>query len=625
MRNRLRRQQELESQHNGPQIVTSNNNIITNNGKRRPVHQENKLDNKMSYGSGKYQSIKTSTSKRRNTTNKSSTLCYTHTGKGASFRNRTMVNNNNLNKIFSPPTIDSDSTQSNVHSSSSTASTFTSDNNSSSASSNKNQAGAAINAYNIFQEPSAYSLDILLSENCDAFFESGNISGNGFISSYSVPQSDSGFDEWLSNSDGNSADDAINNTQISHDKQLMHTSKKCDFLHSIEGDIVDPNGLNSALNDCCNLFFSNSMTTMDLFDNENEIDSLTFSGSNSRMNDCNNESNQSPIYENQSISGSRSNGPLASDLIEIKKDLLNDSDRSVTTSHITSNVTSTGSNSTFEYTRSANDFTQYLLHDNDPTFNLTMNPTAVPTSSNNVLLNSETSAKMTDYSTLNDNLNSQTTHNSTKNATFNTAWDGSNALQLINSSYAANTTSEVYASKSKVPTLVKMTSPMVSASNPVSNDFISTCLISSNDQIEDSCNYDPVIEFVPRIGTDDAIFREIGLSNRELILPERCLLKELTDACNVLKNPYKRILVFNNYDSVRSCRITEYTFHRLIRMSKRLSRFSQLPLSDQANMLKLGLLEMLAIRSVLVYNPDRESWGFIDVSIVLGQTKFKKL
>lgn len=602
MRNRIRRQQqEMESQQ--PSLTTSQTGLT---GKRRSMENQGKL----SVGGGKLGA----TGKRRAASKSSA---FVSAGKGGSFRNRTGTGSNGFESSQTNSSVNASAgnlfaplnNNSVPYTQPATASNFAPGVTSSTPNQNKfTGASAAINAYNIFQEPSAYSLDILLSDNCDEFFEAGGNNVNSYNSN-TAPQSNSVLDDWLY---GNpSAGQGQEVKPVVDPKQ-----KQDDFLPSLSGEIDDPLSLNN-LNDCCNLLFSNNLNTMDLFE-----DGLTFSGSSSGISDCN-ESNQSPMYETNPAMGATGTG-LVSDLVEIKKDLLVSENLS-NTGHIT-NVT-TGSNSTFEYSqaKSENDFTQYLLHDNDPTFNpAIMNPPAATITttiantnrSTNLLLNQD---KAVNFQVLNSNLNPHANNQVAVAQKSFPTWDGANALQVVSPRYASN--SESYPAKSKVPPLVKMGATggiATGATNAESNDFISTCLISTNDQAEDSCNYDPVIEFVPRIGTNDVMFREIGFSNRELILPERCLIKELTDACTVLKNPYKRILVFNNYDSVRSCRITEYSFHRLIRMSKRLSRFSQLPLSDQAKMLKFSLLEMLAIRSVLVYNPDRESWGFIDVSGALN-------
>ena len=62
------------------------------------------------------------------------------------------------------------------------------------------------------------------------------------------------------------------------------------------------------------------------------------------------------------------------------------------------------------------------------------------------------------------------------------------------------------------------------------------------------------------------------------------------------------------------CGIAEFFIHRLIRMSKRLGSFANLILGDQIDLLQHNIIDMLVIRSVLLYDPDREAFCFLDVS-----------
>ncbi len=100
---------------------------------------------------------------------------------------------------------------------------------------------------------------------------------------------------------------------------------------------------------------------------------------------------------------------------------------------------------------------------------------------------------------------------------------------------------------------------------------------------------------------------------QELILPESCLLQELSSACSVLQNPYKRIQYLESFNVEDASRITQFMFHRLISASKGLSAFNGLSREDQGLMMKLSLLKMLSIRTVIMYNASRECWGFINV------------
>lgn len=662
MRNRLRRQQqEMDAQqHSSMSPNSSNSSTLSAGGKRRS------LDIKLTTGSSTSAGHKTASNvaggKRRPTASKANFL---PSGKAAEYRNRsssgggasfgnnssTMGNNSHLYSA-----LNSSSPFSNIPVQTDGQTDYSGNAAGAGSSGAKFGGTAALNAFNIFQEPSAYSLDILLSDNCDAFFDPtlGGGSSNG-SNNYVQQQNTELQDEWLYSATANctTANSALATLNQAEEKI------KDDFMQSLTGVGVSEmdESLNTALNDC--LLFPGNMDTssIDLFENDNDLDGLTFSGSSSGISECNESNHESPMYSNTAAAAADS---MVAEIADIKKelqDLGNSSRGGTTSSHITS--VTTGSNSTFEYSSvvktESHDFTQYLLHDNDPTF--TLAATGNNNNNNNSLLcnegnasSSQQSDKVTTVSfpsltnnnltvqSVNDNNNSGNQHQSMalvqKSYVAPNNWDSNNGKGLMPVRYAS-ASDAVYGNRSKVPPLVKMAPPPLppplSAALPTrseANDFISNCLISNNDHSDEACNYDPVIEDVPRIGTNEVMLREIGFSNRELILPERCLIKELTEACSVLKNPYKRILVFNNYDSVRSCRITEYSFHRLIRCAKRLSRFSMLPLGDQAKMLKYSLLEMLAMRSVLSYNPDRESWGFIDVSLTFQNKKqfqYKKI
>lgn len=155
-------------------------------------------------------------------------------------------------------------------------------------------------------------------------------------------------------------------------------------------------------------------------------------------------------------------------------------------------------------------------------------------------------------------------------------------------------------------------------------DYMATCLNSIDDDESSNANnyYDPVLgTFSSRItsaAADTSLFRDIRCSNRELIQPERFMIKELSEACVVLHNPYKRILYINSVMN-HQCQIVEFFIHRLIRMAKRLSAFNQLSGASQGELLKRNLLKMLGIRSVVLYDKDREAWFFLDVSWLAGE------
>lgn len=163
--------------------------------------------------------------------------------------------------------------------------------------------------------------------------------------------------------------------------------------------------------------------------------------------------------------------------------------------------------------------------------------------------------------------------------------------------------------------------PEITNSSSNNADYFLTSLTSSNVSEEEPCSEDPLVESlhyqINPLETDDAMFREIGFPTRELILPEKCLIRELSSACAVLQNPYHQIRDISSQKKLKlqtdDLLLTQHYFFRMIRMAKGLGSFSTFSTNDQAMMLKQRLLEMVAIRSALFYHPDRESWCFIDV------------
>lgn len=135
-------------------------------------------------------------------------------------------------------------------------------------------------------------------------------------------------------------------------------------------------------------------------------------------------------------------------------------------------------------------------------------------------------------------------------------------------------------------------------------------------------SFEQLIESLPSPPPSSPFLFELGLPSRELLDGEKHLIEELTSACVVLQNPYQRIVDAHNesyyFGPNRTSDIfrTQYHFYRMIQMAKRLTTFRRLLLPDQVSMLKSSLVEMLNIQSILMYNADRQSWRFIDVSQV---------
>lgn len=233
------------------------------------------------------------------------------------------------------------------------------------------------------------------------------------------------------------------------------------------------------------------------------------------------------------------------------------------------------------FVKDKNDFTQYLLHDTDPFTFQELNLT-----------------------------NSKTSFNTSPTTTSTSNYSAHNSMVLFNTNQAQPSAAPDATSHSNQAKRLKL-------------DYIASCLSSVDDSESNNANnyYDPVLgTFSSRItsaAADTSLFRDIRCSNRELIQPERFMIKELTEACVVLHNPYKRILYINSVMN-HQCQIVEFYIHRLIRMAKRLSAFNQLSIASQGELLKRNLLKMLGIRSVVLYDKDREAWFFLDVSLVIN-------
>jgi len=88
-------------------------------------------------------------------------------------------------------------------------------------------------------------------------------------------------------------------------------------------------------------------------------------------------------------------------------------------------------------------------------------------------------------------------------------------------------------------------------------------------------------------------------------------MEELTNACQLLRNPYKHVVNKTN-QLVDAVKVTEAAIRRLIKMSKRLSAFNKLSQNDQISLLKGSIIEMMCIRATTNYNSEQNFWYFID-------------
>src|SRR5699024_2443225 len=103
-------------------------------------------------------------------------------------------------------------------------------------------------------------------------------------------------------------------------------------------------------------------------------------------------------------------------------------------------------------------------------------------------------------------------------------------------------------------------------------------------------------------------------SSQKLLLPEKQLISNLSKACAKLQNPYHRIQQYTHYTPIGSYRISQHFFHRLIQACKEMKGFAPLSKRDQVALLKHNLMELLLVRSVLMFHADRDAWFFMNVS-----------
>src|SRR5699024_3853262 len=92
---------------------------------------------------------------------------------------------------------------------------------------------------------------------------------------------------------------------------------------------------------------------------------------------------------------------------------------------------------------------------------------------------------------------------------------------------------------------------------------------------------------------------EIGFPYRELLLPEKHLLLELSNACSVMTNPYQRIRVYQ-LDEPGASMITDYILHRMILMAKGLSSCREMPPERQEQVVKQNLIKMMMLQSAVI-------------------------
>lgn len=114
------------------------------------------------------------------------------------------------------------------------------------------------------------------------------------------------------------------------------------------------------------------------------------------------------------------------------------------------------------------------------------------------------------------------------------------------------------------------------------------------------------------ISAEYSAFSLLGSNNpRELNEPEKMKLNELSEANKGLLAPLCEDYNFkdlSNPSLINIINLTEIAIRRLIKMSKRISAFKSLCQEDQIALLKGGCTEMMILRSVCAYDPDKDSW-----------------
>ncbi|KAH9506924.1 zinc ion binding, variant 2 [Dermatophagoides farinae] len=277
------------------------------------------------------------------------------------------------------------------------------------------------------------------------------------------------------------------------------------------------------------------------------------------------------------------------------------------------------------------DFSQYLLHDNDPPLTFQQKQKQQQqqqqqlNNSNTMMMISNSSSLSTDYCCLNsiqfNNNNSDTMMVSINDDNnYNRKENGNNYLR----NYLTNTDTDdemieknftLYDYYPATELMPPPPPPPAPLSMPSSSKTLKSSFFKKQQQQQQQRQREQ-----KNLQSSIPLLQKLSLSNDELYEPELYLIQELTTACLLLKNPYKRI----QYSSLftknpkypshmpHDCGITEFFIHRLIRMSKRLGSFAKLMLDDQIELLKHNVLDMLLIRSVLLYDPDRKAFCLLD-------------
>ncbi|KAG8188429.1 hypothetical protein JTE90_007997 [Oedothorax gibbosus] len=96
------------------------------------------------------------------------------------------------------------------------------------------------------------------------------------------------------------------------------------------------------------------------------------------------------------------------------------------------------------------------------------------------------------------------------------------------------------------------------------------------------------------------------INSKELNSIEKQKLEELVMANEILKMPL--VCGINDPSLIDVINMTDHAIRRMIKMSKRINSFKNLCQDDQIALLKGGCTEMMLLRSVMSYNPEKECW-----------------
>ncbi|GFY40893.1 nuclear hormone receptor HR96 [Trichonephila inaurata madagascariensis] len=100
--------------------------------------------------------------------------------------------------------------------------------------------------------------------------------------------------------------------------------------------------------------------------------------------------------------------------------------------------------------------------------------------------------------------------------------------------------------------------------------------------------------------------RDSLINSKELNSIEKLKLQELVNANEILKMPL--VCDKNDPSLIDVINMTDHAIRRLIKMSKRIGSFKNLCQDDQIALLKGGCTELMILRSVMSYDPEKECW-----------------